>query len=195
VEPEPSRGSGSTPTLLPGGLVAIPDNAEPRMNVVFFRRDSGEKVCETPVFDEDASATDTSLVAVGDGVIVENNHGYGSPLSTLLGFGTSPGFARVDVGDGTCTVVWTSDLNAPTSVAKASLETGLLYAYTKRSTWWGVSAWYLSAIDVHTGRHVFSVRTGTGTLMDNHYAAVTLGPDGSAYVSTLAGLVRVRDRQ
>ena len=190
-----SQGSGTTPTLLPGGLVAITDNAEPRMNVVFFRRDDGEKVCEAPVFGEDASATDNSLVAVGDGVIVENNHGYSSPLSTSLGFGTSPGFARVDVADGKCEVVWTSDLNAPTSVAKASRETGLLYAYTKRSTLWGVSAWYLSAIDVHTGRHVFSVRTGTGTLMNNHYAAVTLGPDGSAYIATLAGMVRVRDRE
>ena len=29
--------------------------------------------------------------------------------------------------------------------------------------------------------------------MNNHYAAVTLAPDGSAYVATLAGMVRVRD--
>lgn len=190
-----SQGSGTTPTLLPGGLVAITDNADPRMNVVFLRRATGETVCEAPVFDDDASATDNSLVAVGSGVVVENNYGYKSPLSTFLGFGTSPGFARVDVVDGECEVVWTSDLNAPTSVAKLSLETGLLYAYTKRSTRWGVSAWYLSALDVHTGRHVFSVRTGTGTLMNNHYAAVTLGPDGSAYIATLAGMVRVRDRR
>jgi hypothetical protein len=38
------------------------------------------------------------------------------------------------------------------------------------------------------------VRTGTGTLFNNHYAAVTLGPDGSAYVATLGGMVRIRDR-
>lgn len=189
-----SQGSGTTPTLLPDDLLAITDNADPRMNVVFLRRDTGEEVCRAPVFEDAASATDNSLVAVGDGVIVENNHGYKSPLSTFLGFGTSPGFARVDVADGECEVAWTSDLNAPTSVAKVSLDTGLLYAYTKRSTIWGVSAWYLTAIDVHTGRHVFSVRTGTGTMMNNHYAAVTLGPDGSAYIATLAGMVRVRDR-
>ena len=30
--------------------------------------------------------------------------------------------------------------------------------------------------------------------MNNHYAAVTLGPDGSAYIATLAGMVRVKDR-
>ena len=28
--------------------------------------------------------------------------------------------------------------------------------------------------------------------MNNHYAAMTLGPDGAAYIATLAGMVRVR---
>lgn len=190
-----NQGSGTTPTLLTNGLVAIADNAEPRMHVVFLRRDNGDEVCSAPVFEDDASATGSSLVAVGNGVVVENAHGYTGPLSTILGFATSPGFARVDVVDGECEVAWTNDLVAPTSVAKASLATGLLYAYTKRPTLWGVSAWYLSAIDLRTGQHVFSIRTGTGALMDNHYAAVTLGPDGSAYVATLAGMVRVKDAQ
>ena len=75
------------------------------------------------------------------------------------------------------------------------LATGLLYAYTKRPSIWGVSAWYLSAIDVATGREQFSVRTGTGTLMNNHYAAITLGPDGAAYIATLGGMVRVKDAE
>ena len=30
--------------------------------------------------------------------------------------------------------------------------------------------------------------------MNNHYSAVTLGPDGSAYIATLGGMVRVRDQ-
>src|SRR5690242_2391551 len=34
-----SQGSGTTPTLLPGGLLAITDNADPRMHVVFLRRE------------------------------------------------------------------------------------------------------------------------------------------------------------
>ena len=59
------------------------------MNVVFLRRDSGQEVCAAPVFADDASATDNSLVAVGPaGVVVENNHGYSSPLSTVLGRAT-----------------------------------------------------------------------------------------------------------
>ena len=57
-----------------------------------------------------------------------------------------------------------------------------------------MSAWYLTALDVTTGRTVFSVRTGTGVLMNNHYAAMTIAPDGAAWIATLAGMVRVRDR-
>ena len=189
-----SQGSGTTPTVLPGGRVAITDNAAPRMHVVVHRTDDGSEVCRAPVFGNHASATENSLVSVGDGVIVENNHGYGSPLATVLGRATTPGFARVDVSGDECEVVWTSDQIAPSSVAKVSLENGLLYAYTARPSRWAVTSWYLTAIDVRTGRTVFSVRTGRGLLSNNHYAAVTLAPDGSAFIATLAGLVRVRDR-
>jgi outer membrane protein assembly factor BamB len=189
-----SQGSGTTPTLLPGGLVAITDNADPRMHVAFYDTGSGEMVCQAAVFGDDESATENSLVAVPSGVIVENNHGYGGPLSTMLGMSSDGGIARVDVADRKCSVRWTSGEVAPSSVPKVSLANGLLYAYTKPHSWWGANAWYLSALDVRTGRTVFEVRTGLGTLMNNHYAAVTLTRDGSAYVGTLGGLVRVRDR-
>lgn len=191
---QPTQGSGTTPTLIDGGIVAIADNAEPQMNVAFYERSSGREICTQAVFEDDESATDGSLVSVGDGVIVVNNHGYGSALSTLLGRGTSPGLARVDVRDGACSLAWTSEETAPSGAAKVSLANGLAYAYTKRPSWWGVSAWYLTAIDVTTGRTVFSVRTGTGFLMNNDRAAMTIAPDGSAWIGTLAGLVRVRDR-
>jgi len=34
---------------------------------------------------------------------------------------------------------------------------------------------------------------GTGTYFNNNYAPVSIGPDGSAYVGTLGGLVKLRD--
>ncbi len=145
------------------------------------------------MFGAGASATENSLVSVGDGVVVENNHGYGSPLSTLFGRSTTGGLARVDVADGGCSVAWTSTEIAPTSVPKVSLANGLVYAYTKRRSLWGASAWYLTAIDARTGRTTWSVRTGLGLQFNNHYAEIALAPDGSAYVPTLAGLVHVRD--
>jgi hypothetical protein len=192
-----SAGSGTTPTVLPSGLVAITDNAEPRMHVQFYDATDGGLVCEAAVFGKGESATDNSLVAVGDAsVVVENNYGYQAPWTTMLGRATPGGLARVDAdpASGECTVGWQSDEVAPTSVAKVSLATGLVYAYTTRPSWWGVSAWYLTAIDARTGETAWSVRTGTGTLYNNHYSAVTLGPDGSAYVATLGGMVRVTDR-
>lgn len=190
-----SRGSGTTPTLLDNGVIAITDNAEPRMNVLFLDRSSGDVLCRQAVFEEGASASDNALVSLGTGVVVENNHGYRGPMSTLFGFATSPGLSRVDLVDGECEVRWTSDRVAPTSVAKASWATGLVYAYTKRPTWTGISAWYVTALDAETGRAMWSVRTGTGILANNHYAAITIAPDASLWIATLGGMVRVRDRR
>jgi len=191
---QPNQGSGTTPTIIDGGIVAITDNAEPRMNVAFYERSSGREICKQPVFESDASATGSSLLSVGEGVIVQNNHGYGSQAATLLGQATSPGFARVDVAGGACKDVWTSEEISPSGGAKVSLANGLAYAYTKKPSWWGVSAWYLTALDVATGHTVFSVRTGTGMLMNNDHAAMSISPDGAAWIATPAGLVRVRDR-
>jgi hypothetical protein len=40
---------------------------------------------------------------------------------------------------------------------------------------------------------VYRVLTGTGVRYDNNWAAITLGPDGTAYVGVLNGLIRVSD--
>ena len=69
-------------------------------------------------------------------MVVENNYGYPAPWSTMAGRATAGGLARVDAdpATGECTVGWQSDEVAPTSVAKVSLATGLVYAYTTRSS-------------------------------------------------------------
>ena len=191
-----SQGSGTTPTLIGDDLVVITDNADPRMNVISYRR-TGEpvrnrQVCRQPVFGEGASATENSIVAVQRSVIVENNYGYQNPGSTMFGRSTTPGVARVDVTRDGCGVMWSSDEIAPTSVPKVSLKTGLLYVYTKPA---GVpqDPWYFTAIDVRSGRTAWKRLTGTGTQWNNHYAAIYLGPDRAAYIATLNGLVRLTD--
>ncbi len=40
---------------------------------------------------------------------------------------------------------------------------------------------------------VYQVLTGTGVRYDNNWAAISIAPDGSAYVGVLNGLIRVRD--
>ncbi len=191
-----SQGSGTTPTLIGRDLVAITDNADPRMQVVAYRRTAAplreREVCRVPVFGKEAGATENSLVAVGRSVIVENNYGYQNPGTTTAGRSTTPGIARVDVSARSCGLRWTSDEIAPTSVPKVSLETGLLYVYTKPE---GVEQdpWYFTAVDVRTGETAWRQLTGTGMQWNNHYAAIYLGPDRSAYVATLAGLVKISD--
>jgi hypothetical protein len=190
-------GSGTTPTVMDDGMIAITDNADP-INVVVYRRDrdvSGEReICRIPVFDRGASSTDNSLVAAHHSLVVENNYGYRGPTSTLLGQTTKPGLERIDVDPdaGTCTRAWRSDEIAPSVVPKASLEAGLLYTYTKPP---GTSSdpWYFTAIDFRTGRTVYKQLAGSGLGFNNNYAPITLGPDGTAYVGVLGGLVALRD--
>lgn len=191
---QPSQGSGTAPVLLADGLVAISDNANPRMHVVLHDRADGSTVCNVEVFEDDRGATASSLVPVADGVIVENNHGHDGPLSTILGRTTDAGLARVDVVGGRCRVVWTSTETAPSADAALSPANGLLYAHTKQHSWWGADAWYLTAIDARTGRRVFGVRTGLGPLAAS-VAGVRIAPDGSAYVATAGGMVQVHDRR
>ncbi|WP_034269413.1 PQQ-binding-like beta-propeller repeat protein [Haloechinothrix halophila] len=191
-----SQGSGTTPTLVGDDLVVITDNADPRMHVIAYHRTAKDRprrrVCAVPVFEEGTSATENSIVAAGRSVIVENNYGYTSPLSTMFGGSTAPGIARVEFSRSGCATRWTSDEIAPTNVPKASLANGLLYVYTKPE---GVRAdpWYFTAIDIHTGRTVWKRLGGTGLLWNNHYASIYLGPDGAAYLATLAGVMRVTD--
>ena len=191
-----SQGSGTTPTLVGRDLVVVTDNADPRMRVVAYRRTAEpvrhRRVCAEPVFAKGRSATENSIVAVGRAVLVENNYGYTGPAATMNGASTAPGIARVDLGRRGCSVRWTSREIAPTSVPKASLANGLLYVYAKPA---GEQSdpWYFTALDVDTGRTVWRRLTGTGPQWNNHYAAIYLGPEGSAYVATVAGVMRLRD--
>ncbi len=186
-------GSGTTPTITARGLVAITDNADP-MDVVLYDRRTGGEVCRVPVFAPGASASDNSLVAFGDALIVESNHGYRGPQSTMLGASTTPGIWRVDYDPrtGDCGVTWKSDETSPTVVPKVSLASGLLYVWTKPA---GDTddPWYLTAIDARTGATVFKQLAGTGLGFNNNYAPVTLGPDGTAYQGVLGGMVAIRD--
>ncbi|WP_241682766.1 hypothetical protein [Actinomadura sp. J1-007] len=104
--------------------------------------------------------------------------------------------SRIDVEPGGkgCRTVWTSPERSPSTVAKVSVASGLLYLYTKEPRKDLIDAWYLTAVDVHTGRTAYKVLTGTGKWFDNNWAPITLGPDGTAYVGVIGGLVAVRDR-
>jgi hypothetical protein len=192
-----SQGSGTTPTLMGKRFVAITDNADPRMQVLVYRRQRrtrGGPVCRKAVFNERQGATDNSLIGTGRSLIVENNYGYGGPTTTQSGASTTGGLARIDLrrNDRGCRIVWQSPERAPSVVPKLSLATGLIYVYTKEPDP-DDDLWYLTAVSFDTGRTVWKRLAGEGLGYNNNWAPVTLGPDGTAYVGALGGLVRLRD--
>jgi hypothetical protein len=193
-------GSGTTPTIMAGGYVAITDNDAPRMNVVVYRtarKLHGEKrkVCEVPVFAKGKSATENSIMTAGRSMVVENNYGYQDPFGPNTGAVTEPGFARVDLkknGKG-CKKVWTNrDARAPTVVPKLSTKTGLIYTYTRPPDELA-QGYYWTAIDFRNGKTKWTKYSGSGLGFNNNYAGLALGPDGTAYLGTIGGMIALRD--
>jgi hypothetical protein len=163
-------------------------------------------VCSAPVFGRGAGSTDNSLIATNRSMVVENNYGYVISAGDLGGSESVGGLARIDVvkkkrgkharkrkGKARlrCRTAWTSGERAPSVVPKLSLANGLVYTYTKPPRSDGLDAWYLTTLDFRNGRTVYRRLAGTGFGFNNNYAPVTLGPDGTAYVGVLGGLVEL----
>ncbi|HEY6636616.1 MAG TPA: hypothetical protein VIZ61_02945 [Solirubrobacterales bacterium] len=161
------------------------------------------KVCSARVFGKGAGSTDNSLIGTNRSLVVENNFGYRISAADLTGGATAPGLRRIDVvkkkgrkakkrkrpAKFRCRSVWTSDERAPSVVPKLSLSNGLVYTYTHPARSDGIDTWYLTALDFRSGRTVYRRLAGTGFGFNNNYAPVTLGPDGTAYVGVLGGVV------
>ncbi|MBV9309990.1 MAG: hypothetical protein JOZ73_04120 [Solirubrobacterales bacterium] len=204
-------GTGTTPTVMRGGYVNITDNADP-MDIVVYRtarrptrmvKRHGHRrrvqakrlVCKVPIFSRGSSADENSIIVAGRAMIAENNYGYNDPSSITGGKLTAPGFVRVDLnknGRG-CHKVWTnSSERAPTVVSKLDLANGLIYTYTKDPG--KDDPWYWTALDFRTGRTVFKKLAGTGNLgYNNNYAGIAVGPNGSAYLGTIGGIIALKD--
>ena len=195
-----NAGSGTTPTIMDNGLVAIADNADP-MNIVVYRTEKklkkGEKrkVCQQPVFGMGASATENSLMTAGRSLVVENNYGYQDPFGPNTGMVTEAGFARVDMNKKLtgCKLVWTNrDARAPSVVPKLSTANGLIYAYTRPPDD-AAQGYYWTAISFATGKTQWLKYSGSGLSFNNNYAGLALGPDGSAYLAVTGGIMKLSD--
>ena len=194
-----NAGSGTTPTIMDNGYVAITDNADP-MNVVIYRtarklRGEKRKVCEQPVFGVGGSATENSLLTAGRSLIVENNYGYQDPFGPNAGAVTEPGFARVDLKKNgeSCKLKWTNgDARGPSVVPKLSTKTGLIYTYTRPPDP-AAQGYYWTAIDWRKGKTVWSQYAGSGLNYNNNYAGIAIGSNGTAYLGVIGGIVALRD--
>jgi hypothetical protein len=194
-----NQGSGTTPTLMGERYVAITDNADGRINLLVYRRGQQDSVprliCRVPLFGENASATDNSPIGWGRSVVVENNHGYRNAFQQEDWDAVAGGIMRVDVreDESGCDPAWHSAERAPSVVQKLSAGNGLAYYYTYETLPDGENAWYLMALDFHTGRTVYKALAGVGRAFDNNWSPLSLGPDGAVYVGVFGGLVVFRD--
>ncbi len=199
-----SLGSGTTPTLVGSDLLAIADGADP-VRVVIMKRGASitgpRTMCTMPVFNPGASAAENSLTTDGDGtaVVVQNTYGYSNPNSLPYG-ATSPGGVtkiEIDRGSDTCNVAWTNPTPIPSSTMKLSRGAGLIYGYSKRGDSAGRDVWYWTAIDWRTGATVYQVLAGATqgltSGLNSNWGVVSIGPDGTAYMGILDGLLKIQD--
>lgn len=191
------QGSGTTPTLAGDDLVAIADNAEQMHVVVMDRRPDAPKrvICEVPVFESGKGALEDSLIGIGNSFVVQNNYGFKGFQSWLFGGKGPGGIARIDVRPDRsgCDVAWTSPEVSGTMVATLARDTGLVYLETKDPK--GViDAWYVTAIDFHTGRTVWKRLLGTGWNWAGYWLSVVPGPSGKdLFVSSFVGIAKLSD--
>jgi hypothetical protein len=202
-------GTGTTPTVMPGGYVNITDNADPMDLMVYrtaahpfrwlrgrhgYRRKLAlaRQICKFPIFAKGSSADENSIISAGDTMVAEDNYGYSGPTSVQTAT-TTPGFVRVDLnrnGNG-CHRVWVNTIEtAPTVVSKVALASGLVYTYTLDDT---SGDWYWTTLDFRTGKTVYRSYAGTGLGYNNNYAGISISPSGAEYLGTLGGMVSLRD--
>ena len=148
-----------------------------------------------PLFDDNHSVTDNSMIAFNRSILLENNAGYTSATVQQDWHNAGGGIVRVDIqqDDSGCDLIWHSDERSTSVVPKFSAQNGLAYFYTFEQQSDGQIAWYLTALDYETGKTQFKQLAGYGSNYDNNWAPLTLAPDGTAYVGTKAGLIAIWD--
>ena len=154
------------------------------------------KVCEQPVFAKGASATENSMLAAGRSLIVENNYGYQDPFGPNSGAVTEPGFARVDMKkkrQGLQAAV--DEPRGPRADRGAeALDQDRphlhLHAPARRRR-----PGLLLDRDrlAHRQDRSGCKYAGSGLSFNNNYAGLALGPDGSAYLGVIGGIVKLSD--
>ncbi len=201
-----NQGSGTTPTLLDipcedgsvRKICAITDNADKHVNFVIYDRLTGEVIDEVPLFKENESVSENSIIAYGRSFIIENNYSETGAGFLVNDPTSTPGVTRIDM-NADCTkaeVVWESNEASATVVPKLSTGNGLIYLYIREQNDDipdSAVAWYLTAIDFRTGETVYKVFTGEGKNWNNSYGPITIGPNGTAYVGVFNGLISISD--
>lgn len=145
-----AHGSGTTPSYFGPGdsLVAITDDTD-HPDLIVLRRDDGAEVCRMPAFAttlrpdsaaadgvliEGPAATENSIIAFGDALILVNTYGFEYPPFAVDGPAVpasapyTGGMTRIDVhADGSCSRAWTTT-ERTASLPKLTTGDGQIHA-------------------------------------------------------------------
>jgi hypothetical protein len=198
-------GSGTTPTLTiteeGTELVAITDNADPRMNMVVCKRQDGAIVTQVPCFEKMRSADEASLIGVGDTFVVENNFGHYDRYPRSQYVPNAPGMEMIQVhpdnSNNRADEIWNiSDVHfyAMNMLCRGS---GIIFAHT--CDWTAdISAtkggmYYISAIDSFNGRVIWRIPLGRGTNYCHEYGGLYFNYNGDLFIGTNQYLVSIKN--
>ncbi len=194
-------GSGTTPTLTCDGTndyVVITDNANPRMNVCVYNRNTGVLVNKTPVFAEMRSCNEASVIGVNNIIFVENNYGHTIDFPFSQYVANEPGMAAMAINSdqGSSEVIWTDDRSAFFAMTMLARESGVIFAHT--ADWTSDDSWkeggmyYVDARDSYTGRIIWRIALGRGFDWCHEFGGIYFNYDNDIYIGTNKYLVSIQ---
>ena len=173
------------------------------MNVNVYRAEAtlgeGEQrlFAQVAPFGQNALVSDENSLIVAanaDGssidIYAENNYGNDTSLSTFGSNVTQPGFARMNLTpSGVFTVASVNNtIRVPSIVSKVSLVSNIIYTYNKTE-----EGWYITGLDAtDLNKVIFTNKTSDGQLRyNNYYSGLSLSADGTIWLGTIFGLLKV----
>ncbi|MBW2545918.1 MAG: hypothetical protein JRE82_01545 [Deltaproteobacteria bacterium] len=192
-------GSGTSPTLLGtrDDLISIADNADGQINLLVMDRDQpNPPLCKLPVFREGESATENTVVAYDDDIVIVNNSGFGGPFAPARTM--NPGIERYRVlrdNDGNvtgCENVWKNTTSFGNS-AQLTTGSGVIWGWGADPDVTGMDLFYLTATSWESGEEIFRTYIGDGRPFDPITGQVHLHPDGTLYMGAVQGVIAMRD--
>lgn len=195
-------GSGTTPTYFgPGGddWVAIVDNAT-RPELLVYRSDTGQTVCQMRAFRTSGQGTEDSPMAWGTSLVIPSTYGYQYPPMAVTGPSvpaSAPyvgGATRIDVSPQGCRRVWENG-DRIASLPRVSRADRMIHALGYSPYRGGpqqLGPIYYLATDFATGKRAVTERVGEGPVDEPMQLTGTITADGTLWQATLGRMLKIR---
>ena len=197
-------GSGTTPTVMVHDsgrqLVAITDNAYPKMHVVVYDVITGDMVIEKEVFMKMRGSNEASVIGIQNSIFVPNNFGHTVSATQSQYVSNEPGFAKLEVSTDTQTsnIVWSQKAYTNFAMSMLARKSGIIFAHS--GEWYDEASavegpvYYILAIDSFDGRVIWRIPIGRGRPYCHEYGGIYFDRDGDKiFMGTNNFLVSIQD--